>query len=49
MRQKVGIIQTVMEDQNIILFDEPTRGLDKKSMGSFNDLIIQLHEQGKNM
>ena len=30
MRQKMGITQSVMEDQNLILLDEPTRGLDKK-------------------
>ena len=32
MRQKVGIIQAIMEDQNLILFDEPTRGLDTDSI-----------------
>ncbi len=26
MRQKLGIIQALMEDQNFILLDEPTRG-----------------------
>ena len=30
MRQKVGIIQAIMENQNLILLDEPTRGLDKE-------------------
>lgn len=47
MRQKLGIIQAVMENQNLILFDEPTRGLDKTSMNTFNELISNLHKEGK--
>ena len=39
MRQKAGIIQAIMENQNVILFDEPTRGLDKESIGIFNNCI----------
>lgn len=35
MRQKVGIIQAIMENQNLILFDEPTRGLDEESVKEF--------------
>lgn len=47
MRQKLGIIQAVMEDQEFILFDEPTRGLDKASMESFNNLISESISEGK--
>lgn len=47
MRQKVGIIQAVMEDQNFILLDEPTRGLDQESIHIFTQLINQYHNQGK--
>ena len=32
MRQKLGIIQAIMEDQKIIFLDEPTRGLDDNSV-----------------
>ena len=39
MRQKVGIIQAVMENQNVILFDEPTRGLDENSIKVFTDIV----------
>lgn len=49
MRQKMGIIQAVMEDQNLILLDEPTRGLDKKSLEQFHQLVQQLHEEGKSI
>lgn len=47
MRQKAAIIQAVMEEQNIILLDEPTRGLDQASIRQFNQLIDQLHHQNK--
>lgn len=41
MRQKAGIIQAIMERQSLILFDEPTRGLDKESVDVFIELIHQ--------
>ena len=47
MRQKAAIIQAVMENQNVILLDEPTRGLDIDSMKQFDLLIDQLHKEGK--
>lgn len=47
MRQKVGIIQAIMEDQNFILLDEPTRGLDYESVKVFCEIINQLHLEGK--
>lgn len=46
MRQKVGIIQAIMEHQNVVLFDEPTRGLDDKSIESFINKVNLLKEQG---
>lgn len=47
MRQKVGIIQSVMENQDIILLDEPTRGLDKAGVEEFYKLINE-YNKGKN-
>ncbi len=47
MRQKVGIIQAIMEDQQLILLDEPTRGLDQKSIQTFCQMINDLHDQGR--
>ena len=47
MRQKVGIVQAIMEDQNIILLDEPTRGIDKKGVKQFVDLLERLKDEGK--
>ena len=39
MRQKVAIIQSIMENQDIILLDEPTRGLDQAGVEEFYKLI----------
>lgn len=47
MRQKVGIIQAVMENQNLILFDEPTRGLDDDSIKIFENMVNDLVNDGK--
>ena len=47
IRQKAGIIQAVMEGQDLILFDEPTRGLDEESVGRFGELVTQLANEGK--
>ena len=47
MRQKAGIIQAIMENQNLILLDEPTRGLDQEAIETFCEIINQLHEERK--
>ena len=47
MRQKAGIIQAIMEDQNLILLDEPTRGLDAESIQTFCQTINEFNAQGK--
>ena len=49
MRQKIGIIQAIMEDQNLILLDEPTRGLDPESIEQFVDLLNKLRNQNKSI
>ncbi|CAM3256746.1 ATP-binding cassette domain-containing protein [Lactococcus hircilactis] len=47
MKQKLGIIQAVMEHQELIILDEPTNGIDKKSILKFNELMNQLKVEGK--
>ncbi|MEX0379913.1 ATP-binding cassette domain-containing protein [Leuconostoc sp. MS02] len=47
MRQKLGIIQAVMENQNVILLDEPTRGLDTASIDQFIELLQKLKTENK--
>lgn len=45
MRQKLGIIQAVMEKQNIVLLDEPTRGIDKEGVATFVKLLDELKQE----
>lgn len=45
MRQKVAIIQAIMENQDIILLDEPTRGLDQEGIEQFYKLISDYHKK----
>ena len=49
MRQKAGIIQALMEDQNLILLDEPTRGLDDDALKAFDHIIKKLLEEKKSI
>lgn len=45
MRQKTAIIQAIMEDQDIILLDEPTRGLDQDGVHDFFEIIKKISGQ----
>lgn len=47
MRQKVAIARTVIHDPDILLFDEPTTGLDITSANIFRQFIHQLRSEGK--
>jgi sodium transport system ATP-binding protein len=47
MRQKVAIARTIIHNPDIILFDEPTTGLDITSANIFRQLIHQLKKEGK--
>lgn len=49
MLQKLGIIQSIMENQNLILLDEPTRGLDEESQMIFCELVNELVRSGKSV
>ncbi|MFX0548545.1 ABC transporter ATP-binding protein [Hathewaya histolytica] len=47
MYQKLAIIQAIMEDPNIIIFDEPFNGLDKKSCVIVKEMILNLKANNK--
>lgn len=47
MRQKLSIIQAVMEDPAIMIFDEPFNGLDKKSVQFVKQYILNLKNTQK--
>ncbi|MEI5907430.1 ATP-binding cassette domain-containing protein [Bacillus spongiae] len=47
MRQKVAIARALIHNPDIILFDEPTTGLDITSSNVFRQLVNQLKHEGK--
>ena len=47
MRQKLAIVQALMENQSLILLDEPTNGLDRDSVKVVIDLIHKIKASGK--
>ena len=47
MIQKVGLIQTLVHDPDILILDEPTSGLDPIGRRQVTDLILSLKEKGK--
>lgn len=47
MKQKLAIAQAIMEDQEILLLDEPFNGLDVDSVENIRALLKELNEEGK--
>lgn len=47
MRQKMAIARTLIHNPDIILFDEPTTGLDITASNVFRQLVQELKSQGK--
>ncbi len=47
MKQKLRIAQAIMEDQKIIILDEPTNGLDEKSIENLHNIILELKKNKK--
>jgi phospholipid/cholesterol/gamma-HCH transport system ATP-binding protein len=47
MRKRVGLARAVAMDPGIVLYDEPTTGLDPISSDAINDLILSLQERLK--
>ncbi|HEX6309834.1 MAG TPA: ATP-binding cassette domain-containing protein [Longimicrobiales bacterium] len=45
MRKRVGIARAIATDPRIILYDEPTAGLDPLTVGRINDLIRKLQRE----
>jgi len=49
MKQKLGIAQAIMEDQDIIVLDEPFNALDYKTYNDIKGVIKHLKEQNHTM
>ncbi|MBI4846758.1 MAG: ABC transporter ATP-binding protein [Candidatus Omnitrophica bacterium] len=47
MKKRVGLARAICNNPEIILYDEPTTGLDPIMADMINDLIIRLHRQLK--
>lgn len=46
-KQKLGISQVLMEDNNILIFDEPFSCLDDKSVNIVREIILEEKKKGK--
>ena len=47
MRQRLAIAQATMEDQDIIILDQPMNGLDNHGVQEVREYLLQLKKQGK--
>lgn len=47
MRQRLGIAQAIMEDQSVLILDEPMNGLDKEGVAAIRELLLKKKGQGK--
>lgn len=47
MKQKVSIVRTIIHDPEVVVFDEPTAGLDVMTSRSIVNLIRSCREEGK--
>ena len=47
MKQKLGIVQVLMENPPIMIFDEPLNGIDEKSANIVRDILLKEKENGK--
>jgi phospholipid/cholesterol/gamma-HCH transport system ATP-binding protein len=45
MKKRIGIARTLILKPKIMLYDEPTAGLDPVTSGEINDLILQVRDQ----
>ena len=47
MKQKVSLVISIVHDPNIIIFDEPTNGLDVLTAKAVTDFLQELKQQGQ--
>ncbi len=49
MKQKVSLVISIVHDPDIIIFDEPTNGLDIVAAKNVTDFLLELKKQGKSI
>lgn len=47
MKQKVSLVISLVHDPDVIIFDEPTNGLDVLTAKVVTDFLVDLKQQGK--
>ena len=47
MKQKIGVIQAIQHDPELIIMDEPTEGLDPLMQRNFYSIVKELQQKGK--
>jgi ABC-2 type transport system ATP-binding protein len=47
MKQKLALAQAIMEDQQVLILDEPFNGLDVDSVERVRDLLREYHSEGR--
>lgn len=47
MKQRLAIAQAIMEEQRILILDEPMNGLDNQGVEEMRKLFLELKEQGR--
>lgn len=48
MRQRLGLVQAIMENPKILILDEPFNGLDKDGVMEMREYLLSYKKQGKN-
>ena len=49
MRQRIGLAQALISDPQLLIFDEPTTGLDPIARKEIRDILANLRDQGKTL
>ena len=49
MKQRLAIAQTIMENQTILILDEPMNGLDKKGVSQMRETFLEYKKKGNSI
>lgn len=47
MKQRLGIAQALLKDPELLIFDEPTVGIDPEGAAEFRNLVKRMNKEGK--
>ncbi|MGB9718181.1 MAG: ATP-binding cassette domain-containing protein [Thermoproteota archaeon] len=47
MKQRLGVAQTLLKDPELLIFDEPTVGIDPEGAAEFRNLVRRMNKEGK--